>query len=95
MTDAGMSRISKFMANTLFDENIGNHFGNTHIAVGMSYKDAYDGDPKELNKALAKKLGFNDSGEHCDIVSTTDRVITAVVAGGSNKVIFAKGKFLV
>lgn len=93
MTDARMSRITKFMANTLFDENIGNHFGNTHIAVGMSYKDAYDGDPSQLTKKLAKTLGFNDSGEHCDIISTENRVITAVLSDGSEKVLFAEGIF--
>jgi len=95
MTDHRMSRITKFMANTLFDENIGNHFGNTHIAVGMSYKDAYAGDPRELNKTLAKKFGFNDSGEHCDIVSTTDRTITAVLHDGTEKVLFTDGEFQV
>jgi aminopeptidase len=95
MTDHRMSRITHFMANTLFDENIGNHFGNTHIAVGMSYKDAYAGDPRDLNKTLAKQYGFNNSGEHCDIVSTTDRTITAVMHDGSEKVIFADGEFQV
>lgn len=95
MTDAGMSRITKFMANTLFDENIGNKHGNTHIAVGMSYKDAYDGDPMKVAKKEWKSLGFNDSGEHCDIVSTTDRVVTAILEDGTEKVIFAKGKFQV
>lgn len=93
MTDASMSRITKFMANTLFDENIGNHFGNTHIAVGMSYKDAYDGDPLLVTKKEWKALGFNDSGEHCDIVSTTDRTITAVLDDGSSRVIYARGRF--
>lgn len=95
MTDARMSRISKFMANTLFDENIGNTFGNTHIAVGMSYKDAYDGDPKKVSKKEWKAMGFNDSGEHCDIVSTEDRIITAILVDGSEKVLFAKGRFQV
>lgn len=95
MTDAGMSRITKFMANTLFDENIGNHFGNTHIAVGMSYKDAFAGDPLKVTKKEWKSLGFNDSGEHCDIIATTDRVVTAVLKNGSSRVIFAKGKFQV
>jgi aminopeptidase len=95
LTDARMSRITKFMANTLFDENIGNRYGNTHIAVGMSYKDAYDGDPRGIKKEEWKRLGFNDSGEHCDIVSTDDRVVTAEMHDGSFRVIFAKGIFQV
>jgi aminopeptidase len=95
MTDSRMSKITKFMANTLFDENIGGTFGNTHIAVGMSYKDAFAGDPSKLDKKRAKSLGFNDSGEHCDIVSTTDRIITAYLHDSTEKIIFADGKFQV
>jgi aminopeptidase len=95
MTDHRMSRITKFMANTLFDENIGGAFGNTHIAVGMSYKDAYALDPAKLDRKLAKTLGFNDSGEHCDIVSTSDRIITAVMHDGRELIIFADGMFQV
>ena len=36
MTDARLSRIDRFMASTLYDENVGGPFGNTHLAVGMS-----------------------------------------------------------
>lgn len=35
LTDHRMSRITKFMADTLFDENVGGRYGNTHIAVGQ------------------------------------------------------------
>ena len=35
LTDKRHSRITKFMATTLFDENMGGEFGNTHIALGM------------------------------------------------------------
>jgi aminopeptidase len=34
LTDTRLSRITKFMAETLFDENIGGPYGNTHLAVG-------------------------------------------------------------
>jgi len=95
MTDMRMSRIRRFMANTLFDENMGGEFGNTHIALGMSYKDAFDGDPQFLTKMLSRQYGFNQSGEHCDIVATTDRVVTAILPGNQTKVIFADGKFQV
>jgi aminopeptidase len=93
LTDGRLSRITKFMANTLFDENVGGPWGNMHVAVGMSYKDAYAGDPRELNKTTAKKLGFNDSGEHTDMVSTEDRVVTAVMTNGQERVIYEKGRF--
>jgi aminopeptidase len=95
LTDARFSRITKFMANTLFDENMGGKYGNTHIAVGMSYKDAYDGDPSTLSRAEYKKLGFVDSGEHCDIISTEDRAVTAQLKNGQEKIIYQDGKFTV
>ncbi len=95
LTDSRASRITKFMANTLFDENIGGRYGNTHLAVGMSYKDAYAGDPMKVKKPEWKKMGFNDSGEHCDIIATTDRTVTAVLKDGSEKVIYRDGKFVV
>ena len=37
LTDKRFSRISKFMAETLYDENFGGDFGNTHLAVGASF----------------------------------------------------------
>lgn len=95
LTDARLSRITKFMANTLFDENMGGNFGNTHIAIGMSYKDAFFGDPRKLNKKLARTLGFNDSGEHTDMISTEDRQVTALLQDESEVIIYQDGKFIV
>lgn len=95
LTDARLSRITKFMANTLFDENIGGKHGNTHLALGMSYKDTYDGDPSVVTKQTWAQLGFNDSGEHCDIISTEDRTVTAYLTNGSKKIIYKDGKFTV
>jgi len=95
LTDSRASRITKFMANTLFDENIGGEFGNTHIAVGMSYKDCYNGDPRGIKKPEWKKLGFNDSGEHTDIIATSNRTVTATLKDGTEKVIYKDGKFVV
>ena len=34
LTDSRFSRITRFMAETLYDENVGGPFGNTHIALG-------------------------------------------------------------
>lgn len=95
LTDSRASRITKFMANTLFDENIGGRFGNTHLAVGMSYKDCYDGDPTQVKKEEWEELGFNDSGEHTDIISTTDRTVTATLKDCSERIIYQDGKFTV
>jgi aminopeptidase len=93
MTDARLSPIKKFMANTLFDENTGGRYGNTHIAVGRSYRDTFDGDASELTEAEWDDLGFNQSVVHTDIVSTTDRTITAVLRDGDERVIYADGRF--
>jgi len=95
LTDSRFSNITKFMANTLFDENIGGKYGNTHLAIGMSYKDAYDGNPKNVKKSEWKQLGFNDSGEHTDIISTADRTVTAILKDGSQKIIYQNGKFTI
>jgi aminopeptidase len=93
MTDARLSPITKFMANTLFDENTGGRYGNTHIAVGRSYRDTYDGDPNGVAPEEWERLGFNQSVVHTDIVSTTDRTITAVLEDGGERVIYADGRF--
>jgi aminopeptidase len=93
LTDKRMSRITHTMAETLFDENIGGPFGNTHLAVGMAYQDCYRGDCAKLTKRDWVQLGYNDSAEHTDMVSTTDRVVTAHLSDGSQKVIYAHGEF--
>jgi aminopeptidase len=83
------------MAQTLFDENVGGPFGNTHIAVGKSYHDAYAGDPASVAREEWERLGFNDSTVHTDIVSTTDRTVTATMRDGAEKIIYAGGEFQV
>jgi aminopeptidase len=93
MTDADHSRITKFMAETLFDENMGGQFGNSHVALGTSYKDCYKCDPAKLDKADWEKLGYNDSSVHTDVVTTTDRTVTATLQDGSQKVIYKNGHF--
>ena len=61
LTDRRFSRITRFMAQTLYDENVGGAFGNTHIALGRSYQDAYAGDPSDGRQASAgSELGFNE-----------------------------------
>lgn len=96
LTDKRFSRIDKFMANTLFDENIGGAHGNTHLALGMSYVDTYDGDVQLVTKQELKQLGFNNvyCSVHTDIISTLDRVVTAEFKDGSQKVIYAHGQFV-
>ena len=40
-----------------------------------------------------ERLGFNQSAIHTDIVSTSDRTVTAVLRDGSKRVIYADGQF--
>lgn len=95
LTDGRMSKITKFMANTLFDENVGGPEGNTHLALGMSYRDTYAGEATGLKEADWEALGYNDSVVHTDIMSTTRRKVTALLPDGTEKVIYENGKFLV
>lgn len=95
LTDSRLSRITKFMATTLYDENIGGRYGNTHLALGSSYHDTYDGDPSGVGEEEWARLGFNASSVHTDIISTTDRIVTAVLEDGSERVIYEDGKFTV
>lgn len=94
-TDKRFSPISRFMADTLFDENIGGKYGNCHIALGGSYADTYNGNIKKLNKKLKEALGFNDSSLHWDIVNTEDKTVTAYLKDGSKKIIYEGGMFKV
>jgi aminopeptidase len=93
LTDRRFSRITKFMAETLYDENVGGPFGNTHIALGKSYHDCYAGDPGGVAAAEWERLGFNESSVHTDIVSTTDRTVTATLRDGTEQVIYTGGEF--
>jgi aminopeptidase len=93
LTDRRFSRITKFMAETLYDENVGGPFGNTHIALGKSYHDCYAGDPGAVSPEEWSRLGFNESSVHTDIVSTADRTVTATLGDGSERVIYAGGEF--
>ena len=93
LTDKRFSKINTFMANTLFDENYGGKFGNCHVALGSSYSDAYDGDPKKLTKKIKQKLGFNDSALHWDLVNTEKKRVVAHLVSGKKLTIYENGKF--
>ncbi len=95
LTDRRFSKIDRFMANTLFDENFGGKYGNVHLAVGKAYHDACACDPKNMTEEKYTELGYNDSPEHTDIIATTDRVVTATLADGTEKVIYRDGEFVV
>lgn len=95
LTDGRISRVTRFMADTLYDENRGGPQGNMHLAVGNAYKDAYPGGPATLKAADWRKLGYNESAVHTDITTTTRRTVTAHLANGRTKTIYDDGSFTV
>jgi len=93
LTDKRFSKINRFMANTLYDENYGGKHGNCHVALGSSYSDTYDGETAKLTKKIKTKLGFNDSALHWDLVNTEPKLVKAHLKGGKKKIIYENGVF--
>ncbi|WP_319525178.1 aminopeptidase [uncultured Desulfosarcina sp.] len=94
LTDKRFSKIDRFMANTLFDENYGGRWGNCHVALGASYADTFSGDGKTLTKALKTSLGFNDSALHWDLVNTEKKRVVAHLYDGRQTMIYENGRFM-
>lgn len=95
LTDKRFSRIDRFMAHTLYDENFGGENGNCHVAVGSSYSDTYSGDPAELTPERKEELGYNNSALHWDLINTESKRVTARLRDGSSLVIYEDGMFTV
>ena len=95
LTDRRFSKIDRFMANTLYDENYGGRYGNCHLALGSSYSNTYSGDPSRLTKERKKNLGFNDSALHWDLVNTEEKRVTATLKSGEKRIIYENGMFKV
>ena len=93
LTDRRFSKITKFMANTLYDENFGGRQGNCHIALGSSYSDTFRGSPADLSPKKKKELGFNTSALHWDLVNTERKRVTARLKGGQTVTIYENGQF--
>lgn len=93
LTDKRFSKIDKFMAETLYDENFGGEFGNTHIALGSAYKEAYNDKKNKLTPKDWSDLGFNDSAVHTDIISTQNRTVIATLKSGKEIILYKDGQF--
>lgn len=95
LTDKRHSRITKFMATTLFDENMGGAFGNTHIALGNAYKDTFTGDMATVSDQQWADMGYNSCPKvHTDIISTSNRTVTALLRNSIEKIIYTNGQFV-
>lgn len=96
LTDRRISRIEKFMGNTLYDENVGQPYGNTHLALGRAYVDAFTGDKTSVTDEHLGAIGFNVTcAVHTDVISTSERVVTAYLPDGSHRVIYLGGEFTI
>ncbi len=93
LTDKRFSKINKFMANTLFDENYVGRYGNCHIDLGSAYSDTYDGNPADLTKEKKARLGMNDSALHWDLVNTEKKTVTAHLTSGAKVIVYDNGMF--
>ena len=94
LTDKRFSRIDRFMANTLYDENYGGKNGNCHVALGSSYSNTYAGDSRKLTPARKRALGFNESALHWDLVNTEQKRVTARLKSGETISIYENGRFV-
>jgi aminopeptidase len=85
--DKRFSRIDRFMAETLFDENFGGREGNCHIALGSSYSDTFAGNPARLTPRSRKNWASTiraplGSGQH------EPKTVTAHLANGKKTVVY-------
>ena len=93
LTDKRFSPIARFMADIIFDENVGQPNGNCHIALGFGFSEALVIDQRSLTAKMKRELGLNDSVIHWDMLNTEPKVVTAHLCNGDRKVIYEDGCF--
>ena len=96
LTDARISKITHFMAETLFDENVGWEYGNTHIALWRWFDECYAWDKSKLDDPEYKKsIWLNYSAEHVDVISTAKKKVTWTLSNWDEILIYEDGKFMI
>jgi aminopeptidase len=96
LTDARISRITHFMAETLFDENVGWEYGNTHVALWTWFDECYAWDKNKLEDPEFKKtIWLNFSAEHVDVISTAPRKAIWILSNWEEILIYEDGKFVI
>ena len=93
LTDKRHSRVDRFMAHVLLDENFGGQWGNCHIALGSALLNSFSGPAEALTPELEAELGFNVSGLHWDMVNTGPRRVSAVLPDGKRTLVYDNGSF--
>lgn len=94
LTDRRYSNITKFMASTMYDENVGGKFGNCHVALGASFFSMLHTGDKNKTIPEQKELGYNDSALHWDLVNGEDKKVIAHLKDGSSREIYNHGEFV-
>ena len=96
LTDARISRITQFMAETLFDENVWWEYGNTHIALWLWFDECYAWDQSKLDdKEFKKSIWLNFSAEHVDVISTAPRKAIWILSSWEEILIYEDWKFMI
>ena len=96
LTDARISRITHFMAETLFDENVWWKYGNTHVALWTWFDECYAWDQSKLdNLKFKKSIWLNHSPEHVDVISTAKRKVTGILPDWKEILIYKDWKFMI
>ena len=96
LTDARVSRITHFMAETLFDENVWWKFWNTHIALWKWFEECCILDKSQLNDPEFKKsIWLNYSDEHVDVISTANRKVIWILQDWNEVLIYENWEFSV
>ncbi len=96
LTDARISRITHFMAETLFDENVWWEYGNTHVALGLWFDECYAWDKSKLDDPEYKKsIWLNYSAEHVDVISTAKRKVIWTLSNWDEILIYEDGRFMI
>jgi len=93
LTDKYISSIQRFLASSIFDENMGGGFGNLHIALGKSYLKSYDSDDASINLEQLGDLGFNDAEDHIDFVNSEPKEVFATTKNGGEFLLYKDGEF--
>ena len=96
LTDSRVSRITHFMAETLFDENVWWEFWNTHIALWRWFDECCIWDRKQLDdQEFKKSIWLNWSDEHVDVISTANRKVIWIMANDDEILIYEDWKFVI
>ena len=96
LTDARVSKITHFMAETLFDENVWWKYGNTHVALWLWFDECYAWDKSKLDDSKFKKsIWLNVSAEHVDVISTAKRKAIWILPDWKEILIYKDGKFMI